>query len=447
MTLANSLPAFHVMAKPTGSKCNLDCAYCFYLKKEQMYPDSSFRMSDEVMEQYIRQTIEGHRIPNVTIAWQGGEPTLMGLDFFRRAMDVEKKYAKPGMQIENTFQTNGVLLDEEWCRFFHENNFLIGLSVDGPRHLHDAYRYDKGGAGTFDKVVRAARLMQEHKVEFNVLCTVNSVNSVQPIGSLPLFPRRARRALSPVHSDRRAREQHRASGRHAHHRPLCPPGAMGQVPDRDLRRVGAPRCRHHVCPVLRRGAGIVRARLFDRLRFAADLRAGRRARTQRRSLLLRSFVEPKHWLGNIQDSPIETLVSSEKQRAFGQDKSSSLPQYCRKCEFLFTCHGECPKNRVLTTPDGEPGLNWLCSGLKAFYAHTERPMRIMAELLKRGRYADEIMPMLAAEEATKLKKAFASSGRNDPCPCGSGRKFKRCHGGGSAERGETRFEGRVTAAQ
>ena len=139
------------------------------------------------------------------------------------------------------------------------------------------------------------------------------------------------------------------------------------------------------------------------------------------------FVEPNHWLGNIQESPIETLVSSAKQRAFGQDKSSSLPAYCRKCEFLFTCHGECPKNRVLSTPDGEPGLNWLCAGLKAFYAHTERPMRIMAELLNRGRYADEIMPMLAAEEAMKLKKALASSGRNDPCPCGSGRKFKRCH--------------------
>jgi uncharacterized protein len=173
--------AFHVMAKPTGSKCNLDCAYCFYLKKEQMYPDSDFRMSDEVMEQYIRQTIAGHRVPRVTIAWQGGEPTLMGLDFFRRAVEVEKKCLKPGMRIENTFQTNGVLLNEEWCEFFRENNFLIGLSVDGLRHLHDTYRYDKGGAGTFDKVVRAARLLQEHKVEFNVLCTVNAANSRHPL--------------------------------------------------------------------------------------------------------------------------------------------------------------------------------------------------------------------------------------------------------------------------
>ena len=176
MTMANTQPAFHVMAKPTGSRCNLDCSYCFYLKKEQIYPESSFRMSDEVMEQYIRQTIEGHRVPRVTIAWQGGEPTLMGLDFFRRAINAEKKYLKPGMQIENTFQTNGVLLNEEWCRFFHDNNFLIGLSVDGPRHLHDPYRHDKGGAGTFEKVMRAARLLQQYKVEFNVLCTVNAIN-------------------------------------------------------------------------------------------------------------------------------------------------------------------------------------------------------------------------------------------------------------------------------
>ncbi|MBI4522304.1 MAG: SPASM domain-containing protein [Deltaproteobacteria bacterium] len=255
------------MAKPTDSKCNLDCAYCFYLKKERMYPESSFRMSEEVMEQYIRQTIEGHRVPEVTIAWQCGEPTLMGLDFFRRAVEVEKKYLRPGMRIEKTFQTNGVLVDE-------------GVALE---HTGDLYS-----------------------------------------------------------------------------------------------------CDH--------------------------------------------YVEPKHWLGNIKDSPIETLVSSEQQRNFGQDKSSTLPEYCRKCEFLFTCHGECPKNRVLTTPDGEPGLNWLCAGLKSFYAHTERPMRIMAELVKRGRYADEIMQILATEEAAKLKQALATSGRNDPCPCGSGRKFKKCHG-------------------
>jgi len=173
--------AFHVMAKPTGSRCNLNCAYCFFLKKEQLYPESSFRMSDEIMESYVRQTIEAHQIPQVTIAWQGGEPTLMGLDFFRRAVEVEKKYKRPGMQIENTLQTNGVLIDENWCKFLRDNKFLVGLSLDGPRRLHDAYRRDRAGNSVFDEVMKAARLMKKYNVEFNILCTVNAENSKHPL--------------------------------------------------------------------------------------------------------------------------------------------------------------------------------------------------------------------------------------------------------------------------
>jgi uncharacterized protein len=449
MTMANTLPAFHVMAKPTGSKCNLDCAYCFYLKKERMYPDSSFRMSEKVMEQYIRQTIDGHRIPNVTVAWQGGEPTLMGLDFFRRAVAVEKKYVKPGMQIENTFQTNGVLLNEEWCKFFHENNFLVGLSVDGPRHLHDAYRRDKGGAGTFDKVTRAAQLLQAHQVEFNVLCTVNAVNSLHPLEVYRFFRDELRARylqLIPV-VERENSSGHQEGTRIADRSVLPKQWGKFLIAIFD--------------EWVRRDVGIMFVQFFDAV-LASYVRGystvcvlqptcGQGVALEHNGDVYSCdhYVEPKHWLGNIQDSPIETLVSSEKQRAFGQDKSRTLPEYCRKCEFLFTCHGECPKNRVLTTPSGEPGLNWLCAGLRAFYAHTERPMRIMAELLKCGRYADEIMPMLAAEVAVKLKKkASASTGRNDPCPCGGGKKFKRCHGGGSVERrmaSDRSNEGQVTS--
>jgi uncharacterized protein len=173
--------SFHVMAKPTGAQCNLDCAYCFFLKKDQLYPGSTFRMTDEVMESYIQQTLQRQNGQHATISWQGGEPTLMGIDFFRKAMKVERKYAKPGTQIENTFQTNGILLDDAWCQFFHENNFLIGLSLDGPKELHDTYRKDKAGHGTFDQVVKAARLLQKHKVEFNILCTVNATNSQHPL--------------------------------------------------------------------------------------------------------------------------------------------------------------------------------------------------------------------------------------------------------------------------
>jgi len=184
--------AFHVMAKPTGSACNLDCEYCFFLKKWKLYPGSKFHMSDAVHDAYITQLFAAHRVPRVTVAWQGGEPTLMGLDFFRRSVDFQKAHAKPGTVIENTFQTNGILLDDEWCRFFYENNFLVGLSLDGPRALHDTYRKDKAGRGTFERVMKALRLLQAHNVEFNILCTVNSKNADYPLEVYRFFRDEAR---------------------------------------------------------------------------------------------------------------------------------------------------------------------------------------------------------------------------------------------------------------
>ena len=174
-------PRIHVLAKPTGAICNLACKYCFFLDKEMLYPGSNFHMSNEVLENFIRQLIAAHRSPQVTVAWQGGEPTLMGIDFYRRAVELQKKYGKPGMTFENTMQTNGTLLDDEWCRFFKENNFLIGISIDGPRELHDAYRVDKNGEGTFDRVMRGLRLLQKHGVEYNVLTTVNCRNADCPL--------------------------------------------------------------------------------------------------------------------------------------------------------------------------------------------------------------------------------------------------------------------------
>ena len=177
----NAPSAFHLLAKPTGAACNLDCAYCFFLDKELLYPGSKFRMSDDMLEQYIRQLIESHRMDQVTISWQGGEPTLIGLDFYRKAMVLAEKYRRPGMTFLNTMQTNGTLLNDEWCEFFKEHNFLIGLSIDGPRELHDIYRLDKGGRPTFDKVMRGLRLLQKHGVEYNLLTTVNRVNADYPL--------------------------------------------------------------------------------------------------------------------------------------------------------------------------------------------------------------------------------------------------------------------------
>ena len=427
MNRVDTLPAFHVMAKPTGAQCNLDCAYCFFLKKERLYPGSDFRMSDETMEAYIRQTIEGHRVPQVTIAWQGGEPTLMGLDFFRRAVDIEMDALRPGMTVENSLQTNGLLLDDAWCEFLHEKRFLVGLSLDGPRDMHDAYRRDKAGNPVFDKVLRAARLMQKHQVEFNVLCTINAVNSEQPLELYRFFRDELKTPyLQFIPIVERANDTGDQTGT--------------EVTDRSVRPEQYGRFLIAIFDEwVRRDVGTMFVQYFDGV-LASYVRG-------RSSLCILSptcgegvalehggdvyscdhFVEPGYLLGNIHSTPMTELVSSEQQRAFGAAKSTSLPRYCRECRFLFTCHGECPKNRVLTTPDGEPGLNWLCEGLKAFFAHTEKPMQLMAELLRRGQPADRVMGLLAQEEK-RLTEALAQAGRNDPCPCGSGAKFKKCHG-------------------
>jgi uncharacterized protein len=421
------LPAFHVMAKPTGAKCNLECDYCFFLKKDRLYPDSDFRMSDETMEAYIRQTLDGHRVPQVTIAWQGGEPTLMGLDFFKRAVELEKKHARPGQRIENSFQTNGVLIDEEWCRFFHDNNFLVGLSLDGPRPLHDAYRHDKGGKSVFDKVVRAARLMQKHEVEFNILCTVNAANSRKPLEVYRFFRDKLQaRFIQLIPIVERDNETGNQEGTRVTARTVDP-----EQYGRFLAGI--------FDEWVRRDVGVMFVTFFDAV-LASYVRGrstvcvlsptcGEGVALEHNGDLYSCdhYVEPRYLLGNINQTPIAELVSSERQRRFGKDKSSTLPRYCRECEFLFTCHGECPKNRVLMTSDGEPGLNWLCAGLKAFFNHVDRSMRIMADLLRGGQNADGIMKILAQEEGRPLPKDD-KIGRNDPCPCGSGLKYKKCHG-------------------
>ena len=379
---------FHVMAKPTGARCNLDCAYCFFLKKDQLYPSSRFRMSDEVLEGYVRQVLESNQ---QTIAWQGGEPTLMGLDFFRRAVELEKKYLKRGQPIENTFQTNGILLDDEWCEFLRENRFLIGISLDGPRALHDVYRRDKGGQPTFDRVVAAIRRMQEHQVEFNLLCTVNAVNCLHPLEVYRFFRDEiGARYLQFIPIVEHDNESGNQEGEAVTARTV-PAEAYGRFLNEIFDEW------------VRRDVGTVFVPFFDAV-LAAHVYGESSICILRPTcgdnLVLEHngdlyscdhFVEPKHLLGNIVQMSLAELALGEKQRAFGRAKSETLPRMCRECKWLFTCHGECPKNRVLKTPDGESGLNWLCSGLKAFFEHTERPMNAMVDLLKNGRYADEIM--------------------------------------------------------
>lgn len=388
---APSPPAFHVMAKPTGARCNGACDYCFFLKKERLYPGSDFRMSDEVMESYIRQTLGAHNGSEVDIVWQGGEPTLMGLDFFRRAVEVEKKYAGPGQRVVNAIQTNGLLIDGEWCRFLHDNDFLVGLSLDGPRGLHDTYRRDKGGKPVFDRVVRAARLMQKYGVEFNILCTVNAANSRRPLEVYRFF-------------------RDEVGARYVQLIPIVErENATGDQEGTRLteRSVGPAQYGRFLIEIfdewVRRDVGTIFVTFFDSV-LAAYVYGESTLCVLRRecgdALALEHngdlyacdhFVEPRFLLGNIMRTPLAELVASEKQRAFGRAKSDTPPRVCRECRFLFTCGGECPKNRVLEGPGGEPGLNWLCEGLKAFFAHTERHMRIMAGLLERGLPASGVM--------------------------------------------------------
>jgi serine-type anaerobic sulfatase-maturating enzyme len=379
------------MAKPTGARCNCACDYCFFLKKERLYPGSDFRMTDEVMESFVRQMVEMGDGPEVEIAWQGGEPTLMGVDFFRRAVAAEKKHARPGQRVANSLQTNGLLIDEEWCRFLRDERFLVGLSLDGPRELHDAYRRDAGGKPVFDRAVRAARLMQERGVAFNVLCTVNAANSRRPLDVYRFFRdelgARYVQLIPIVERDNATGDQEGTRLTERSVRPADYGRFLIDIFDEWVRRdvgtmfvtyfdsvLAAYALGESTLCVLRRECGDALALEHNGDLYACD-----------------HFVEPGYRLGNIMETPLVELAASDKQRGFGRAKAASLPRVCRDCRFLFVCGGECPKNRVLDAPDGEPGLNWLCEGLQAFFAHTERPMIQMAELLERGRPAAAIM--------------------------------------------------------
>ena len=417
-------PAFHLLAKPSGSACNLDCAYCFFLDKENLYPGSKFRMSETMLEQYIRQLIESHQANTVNLAWQGGEPTLMGLDFYRRALELADKYRRPGMTFLHTMQTNGTLLDDEWAKFFKENNFLIGISLDGPRQLHDVYRLDKGGRPTFERVMRGVRLLQKHGVEFNVLTAVNRVNDDYPlevyrflrdeVGAdwIQFIP-----VVERINSDGLTLYQ---EGTTVSERSVLPEQFgrfLATIFDEWVRRdVGRVFVQTFEAS-LRNWLGMPTSGMCV---FNETCGTGLALEHNGDLYACDHFVEPKFLLGNIENTHMLELVASPQQVKFGQDKRDALPRACRECDVRFACHGECPKNRFLITPDGEPGLNYLCAGFKQFFHHIDFPMKIMAGLIRRGHDAKEVMSI--------LDRTLSGVQRHDSCPCGSKRKFNRCHG-------------------
>jgi uncharacterized protein len=409
---------FHVMTKPIGPICNLDCTYCYYLHKEELYPKGNkWKMEDTCLESYIRQyiAVQPKDAAEVTFAWQGGEPTLLGLEFFERCVEIQNKHLRKGMTITNTLQTNGVLLDDEWCRFFLKNRFLIGLSIDGPAELHDAYRVDHQGKGSHSSVVAALRKLKKFGVEFNALIVVNRTNG--------------------DHGRRIYRYLRDAGCRYLQFIPIVERAGIGRHPEVTVslgtdstpfdkaadavssRSILPEQFGQFLCDVfdewILEDVGRVFVQIFDQALSAwvgvePSLCVFRR--TCGRALAMEHngdvyscdhFVEPDYLLGNLNVIPLEELVNSGRQQAFGDAKLDTLPQYCLNCEVRHACNGECPKNRFLQTPDGEDGLNYLCAGYRKFFNHIDEPMQQMAALIKSRKPPSLIMhkaPGAAAKE-------------------------------------------------
>jgi uncharacterized protein len=394
-----SHPEFSLLAKPSGAACNLACQYCFYLEKARLYPDSQYRMPDEVLKAYIKQFLHSQPGGEVTIAWQGGEPTLMGLDFFKRTIDLVKKYQKPDQQVAYSLQTNGTLLDDAWCAFFKKHNFLIGISLDGTPEMHDAYRVNKGGQGSHNLAKRGWDLLHKHGVDTNILCAVHAANALHPLETYRYFRDDLHATFMQfIPIVERLSDTPTATARESNNQPASIVTPHSVMPDQygaflvDIFEEWV----HH-------DVGTVFVQSFDAaLASWCHLPASVCIFQEvcGSSLILEHngdlyscdhFVEPAHRLGNILDKPLVELVNLDRQRKFGLIKRQGLPVYCQKCDVLFACHGECPRNRFMRTPDGEGGLNYLCPSYKLFFHHVVSPMRIMRQLLQQGRAPAEIM--------------------------------------------------------
>lgn len=356
-------------------------------------------MSETVLEAYLRQLLEAHRTPEVTISWQGGEPTMMGLDFYRHVLDLVERHRRPGQVIEHTIQTNATLIDDRWADFLLEHDFLVGVSIDGPAPMHDVYRRDKGGKPSFDRVVRGLRVLQAAGVRWNALTTVNHANEEH---ALQVY-RFLRDDLGAEYIQFIPIVERPSPGG-------IPTG--DQVTERSVSPAGYGRFLVEVFDEwVRRDVGSVFVQMFDTtLANFLDLPGGMcvHARTCGTAVALEHngdlyscdhFVEPDYLLGNITRTHMLELISSHQQVAFGRDKLDGLPPYCRSCSVRFACNGGCPKDRFSKTPDGDPGLHYLCPSYKTFFSHVDRPMRFMAGAVRSNRSADDVMAWMNRRDA------------------------------------------------
>ncbi|WP_264876515.1 anaerobic sulfatase maturase [Vibrio agarivorans] len=426
----NTITNCHVMAKPSGSVCNIDCEYCFYLEKEKLYPErqKNWRMNEETLEVFIQQYIEAQSGDNVQFAWQGGEPTLLGIDFYKKVIELCEKYGSH-KTISHAFQTNGIVINDEWCELFKNNNFLIGVSIDGPEDLHDAYRTTTSGRGTHDKVIKAIKLLKQHNVEFNTLTVVNDKNVKHPlrtyqylksIGSnfiqfIPLVEREASDVNNEdtwlVNPDEKHGKVTKWSVK---------PGEYGEF----LNEIFDYWVKNDV--------GQVFVQQFDATLstwvgqpspicvFAP--RCGHAFAVEANGDLYQCdhYVYPEYKLGNIHSTDITTMNNSEEAIEFGMNKSQLLNSKCQSCRYRFACHGGCPKHRFLPGPNGKLDHNFLCEGYYRFFDHSQHAMAMMAKLIKNGQSPALIMHYQTEQQANQKVS------RNALCPCGSGNKYKRC---------------------
>jgi uncharacterized protein len=408
---------FQVFAKPAGPICNMRCHYCYYLEKERLYPEGeSFRMPCDILEAYIAQHIDASPDEVIRFSWHGGEPTLLGLDYFRSIVELQRKHLPSGRLVANGIQTNGTLLNRDWCAFLASEGFAVGLSLDGPQEVHDCCRFSRGGKSTFHQTMGGYELLQAHGVLTDVLCVVNAHNVGRPGEVYRFFKHIEAPYVTFL--------------------PLVNPQQGGQEGVSAL-SVKAEAWGDFLCTIFDEWVtgdiGRIKVQIFEE--------AARTAFGQEHSLCIfrpvcgdipvvehngdcyscDHFVDAEHLLGNIREKPLVEMIESAPQRAFGRGKRNTLPRLCRLCEVRDMCNGECPKNRFLITQDGESGLNYLCAGYKRFFTHCRPFVKEVASEWRRQ--ALEQSPGQGRGQGVRKGRG---SGRNEPCPCGSGKKFKKC---------------------
>jgi uncharacterized protein len=413
---------FQVFVKPAGAACNLACRYCYYLEKAELHPSTGVpRMPTGLLESYIAQHLEASDGPVTRFSWHGGEPTVLGLDYFREIVELQRRHRPPGRRVVNGIQTNGLLVDEAWARFFAAEGFSVGLSLDGPADVHDPYRVTRGGEPTHARVMQALERLQRHRVAHDILCTVHDLNVRQPLRVYRFFRQAGVRTIGflPVVEPAPAAPGE-PGGVTAH---TVPADAYGEFlcaifdewVARDTARVEvqafeevtrpARGLEHSLC-ILRETCGDIPVVEHTGDVYACD-----------------HFADERHHVGNLRESRLAGLLVSPRQRAFGLAKRDTLPGQCRECDVLNQCHGGCPKDRFVRTEDGEDGLNYLCPAFKRFYRHSA-PFAAQVAAERRRPTLAELVP--DEPRGRNAGGGPALAGRNDPCPCGSGKKVKRC---------------------